>query len=203
MWILDSNKRYLTTLAIAFALAALPAVALAQGPGPRSAMEAVQLDSWFEVQSRTSSFGEALGALTRPGFDRTGKLEEGFLPRLPFDVDQLTEPATNIGSGGTLQAWFELSCLDSDDLDVAADLKGRVVFQVWVEDSATGKMYRLTKLRARTNGSGYLFDEKGAKLVKLRKGDNLRFQILRESLAPLRDAYCFFGFGIYREFTGE
>lgn len=189
-------------------LLVVPAMLWAQERGPQAdarsnaASEAVELWTWFEIPSAGESLETTLDPmLSRRTVSTDGKSEEGFLPSIPYSVDQLTESARNIGSPDTLKVWAELFCWRRTNLDREADLRGKLKFKVWVEDAATGGMNILARLRARPEG-GSVFDEDGAKVEDLRDGNKLWFQLVRDKVSPLEDVYCAFGYGIYREFVG-
>lgn len=199
MWSRHSAKRYLPSVLAALLVLTLPGTALAQR-NLTSPMEAVQLDAWFEIPANSrDEIPDALAALMRSGVVR-GEVEDGFLTPLPYDPDQFTEAAANFGPPSTLKVWVDLYCTERSDIESPAKIGGVLRFQVWVEDSSSGRMVRLAKLRARAQ-QGDVYGETGFKLTKLNKGDTLWFQLLRDRVSPIDDVYCYFGYGMYREFN--
>lgn len=204
MWSRHSAKLHpLSVLAALLAITPVLAAEAQQPAPPRTPapVEAAQLDIWFEAPAKGLALEDALAAMMRSG-EIDGNVQKGFLAPLPFSADQLTEAAANFGSGTTLKVWAELYCQERADVEEEASLRGVIRYQVWVEDSATGAMTRLAKFRARAK-DGDVFGESGLNLGKLRTGDTLWFQVLGDRVSPLRDVYCYFGYGIYREFTAE
>lgn len=193
-------------------LLVVPATVWAQDRGPEAdarsaaANEAIELWTWFELPasggSQASLEDTLAPMLTRRNVSAGGTAEVGFLPPIPYSVDQLTESARNIGSPDTLKVWMELFCWSRTDLEREADLRGKLKFKVWVENSSTGWLDLLARLRARADG-GSVFDQATAKVRELREGNKLWFQLVRDKVSPLENVYCAFGYGIFREFVGD